>query len=208
MHKIVLAALLALATLNVNAQHHGNAVVGTQPAKPESGEKGKFLQSHIKHLGNIGNTGRYQIWDAKVRGLDTPNLTALLAYDSAEDALVVIGATGAPGLGGALIGAAGEAGSSFVVGRAIRPSRTSVSNGSESSSNGGVAVSNAEGGDADADSDSGAYSSSRSEADADADVRNTNTNVNSNTQSQTQTGAFKPGKGPKNPKPGKGPKND
>jgi hypothetical protein len=210
MHKIVLAALLALATVNVNAQHHGNAVVGAQPHSEE--KPATFLRSHSKQIGLIGD--RYEVHSIRIRGLDSPNLTAGAFFDRETRQLLVFGSTGAPGLGGALIGAAGEVGSSFVFGRAIRPDRTNVSN----SSNGGVAVSgsSAEGGDADASS------SSRSDADADVDVKNTSTNVNSNRnnlhnsqvqvqsqeQQQSQTNPSKPGKGPKSHKHGKGPKNN
>ncbi len=180
MHKIVLAALLALATVNVNAQeHHGNAVVAEKPAKEE--QPSTVLRSHVKQIGLIGD--RYEVHSIRIRGLDSPNLTAGVIFDKATGQLLVVGTAGAPGLGGALIGAAGEVGSSFVFGRAIRPDRTSVSNssnGGTTTAEGGVAVSNSE-----------------------SKAKNTNVNVNTTdvSTSNTATGQHVPPGHIDNPSP-------
>lgn len=177
MHKVVLAALLALATVNVNAQHHGNAVVSSQPQSEE--KPATFLRSHSKQIGTIG--GRYQVHSIRIRGLDSPNLTSAVIFDEETQQLLVVGTTGAPGLGGALIGAAGEVGSSFVFGRAIRPDQTNVNN----NSSGGVTT---------------------SEANAEGGTVSTTSTQNTTTPAPQGPKNPKPGKGPKNPKPGKGPK--
>lgn len=142
------------------------------PASAPSAVDGKFpiLSSHIKSLGTIG---RYEIASAKVRGLDTPNVTALLALDKETGQLAVLASGNAPGLGVAIVNGASSVGGSFVFGAKIRPDRTSVSNNSDSDS------------DADADSDSysrseGGDAVSVSSVKNHNSVRNSNTSVNSN----------------------------
>jgi hypothetical protein len=68
------------------------------------------------------------------------NLTAGLVYDRVSGELVVIGPVGGSGVGVALIGAGAEVGSAYVLGRAIRPDQTSVSNGSGSTAVSGASA--------------------------------------------------------------------
>lgn len=145
---------------------------------------GKFtiLSSHIKSLGTIG---RYEIASAKVRGLDTPNVTALLALDKETGQLAVLASGNAPGLGVAIVNGASSVGGSFVFGAKIRPDRTSVNNNSESegssaksTSEGGTAVSVSEGGDAVSVSNAAATSAAVSTSTSTATATNNNANKN------------------------------
>lgn len=156
------------------------------PVKKKHGA-GTILQSHSKQVGNIGP---FQVHSIRLRGLDSPNVTAAVLLDTRNDSITVIGPATGAGLGSAILGAAGNVGSAAVFGAALRPTRINenISNNSESEgssaksiSEGGAAVSLAEGGDAAATSTAVAVSSSTA----------TNNNANKN----------------KTPKPPKAPKN-
>lgn len=169
-------------------------------ARAESNVDGKLsvLSSHIKSIGTIGKTSRYEIVSARIRGLDSPNISALLAYDSVTDTLAVLSSGVEPGLGVAIVNGGAQVGGSFLFGSKLRPDRTSVSNNSESE--GSSAKSISEGGEATSVSLSeGGDSNSVSVSDADATARSSSsssaTAVNSNTNSNTNS--RKNGNGPK-----------
>lgn len=88
----------------------------------------KTGQSHIKSLGQIGKTARYEIVSIKVRGLDTPNVSAFLIYDSTTDTLVGGQSAGAPGLGVAIVNGAAQVGGNFLFGANLRPDNLSNNN--------------------------------------------------------------------------------
>lgn len=216
----ILLITLALAGSAAAQSPKGAEQLRAKPAaKTESNVDGKLsvLSSHIKSLGTIGH---YEIASAKVRGLDVPNVTALLALDKETGQLAVLASGNAPGLGVAIVNGASTVGGSFVFGAKIRPDRTSVSNNSESEgssaksiSEGGTAVSVSEGGDAvsvsDADakasSSSAAVAASSSSAKNHNNIRNSNVNAQSQSQEQSSqnTNSRKNGNGPKSKKPKK-----
>lgn len=180
MKKFILSTLISFAIAGLaSAQSPKGAeqLRSTKAEKAPSAVDGKFqvLSSHIKGLGTIGKTGRYEIVSVKVRGIDSPNVTALLAYDSETDSLVTITSGVEPGLAVAIVNGGASVGSSFLFGSKLRPDRnnnsTSVNNDSSSKSNseGSTAVSTS-----DSDSSSASIASVKNE------------NSNSQTQGQTQ----------------------
>lgn len=192
MKKFILSTLISFAIAGLAAAQSPKGAEQLRSTKTASAEKapsavdGKFqvLSSHIKSLGTIGKTDRYEIVSAKVRGIDSPNVTALLVYDRETDTLGSIASGVEPGLGVAIVNGGASVGSSFLFGSKLRPDRnnnsTSVNNDSSSKSNseGSTAVSTAEGGNA--------VSSSVSKSDSVATVRNSNRNSNSQAQGQVQ----------------------
>lgn len=70
---------------------------------------GTLLQSHIKSLGTIGKTQRYEVISARQRGLDSPNNATLFVYDNETDSLSVVASSGGAGLGGAIVQSSGYA---------------------------------------------------------------------------------------------------
>lgn len=156
----------------------------TKATNAPSAVDGKFpiLSSHIKSLGTIGH---YEIASAKVRGLDTPNVTALLALDTQTGQLAVLASGNSPGLGVAIVNGASSVGGSFLFGSKLRPDRTSVSNNSESegssaksTSEGGTAVSVSEGGDAVSVSNAAATSAAVATSTSTSTATNNNENKN------------------------------
>lgn len=183
----------------------------TKAAKPAKQNHGRFLQSHIKPAGGFG---RFQVHTLRVRGLDSPNLSAAIIFDPLTETYTVVGPATGAGLGSAILGAAGNVGSSAVFGMSLRPNRhnENISNNSESegssakaTSEGGEAtsVSVAEGGDSNAVSVSDADAVSRSSSSASSKnhnkVTSQNTNVNQQSQSNSNsnTNSRKNGNGPK-----------
>lgn len=179
MKSIITAILLAVAfTASAQSPKGAEQLRSTKaPVENNSNVDGKFtiLSSHIKSLGKIGRTGRYEIVSAKLRGLDSPNVSALLAYDSENDVLAVLSSGTAPGLGVAIVNGAATVGGSYLFGSKIRPDRTSVNN---------------DGGNAYAES----------ESDASAVAVSTSTSSNTNTNTKPGKGP----KPPKPPKHGHG----
>ena len=138
MRKTILLLIASLAiSFNINAADKGGPATVKQLQHTKAKKRGIF-RSHSMQIGEIG--GRYQVHSIKVRGLDTPNLASIVIYDSATEELMIVASTGAPGLGGALLGAASQVGSAAVFGRAIRPSTQTINNGSGSVSNGSQAT--------------------------------------------------------------------
>jgi len=177
MKKKIIAAITCLTAclvINVNADQPKGAelLVGAKHTPTVKTNKSTIFRSHSKQIGSIG---RYEVHQIKIRGLDVPNLSSAIIYDPLTETLLVIGTTGAPGLGGALINSAGNVGAAAVFGRSIRPAKTQVNNNSGSASG-----SLAKGGNASANSKSGA--SANAKAGAAVDV----TNINGQTQSQGQ----------------------
>lgn len=199
---LALAGVLTTSAADKGAEALTKRNAAPAPAKQESNVDGKLsiLSSHIKSIGTIGKTDRYTIVSARVRGLDSPNLSALLAYDAETDSLAVLASGVEPGLGVAIVNGGASVGGSYLFGSKIRPDRTNVSNNSASEgssaksvSEGGEAtsVSLSEGGDSNAVSVSDADATARSSSSSSATAVNSNTNTNSNTNSR------KNGNGPK-----------
>lgn len=166
------------------------------PVKKKHGA-GTILQSHSKQVGNIGP---YQVHSIRLRGLDSPNVTAAILFDTRNESITVIGPATGAGLGSAILGAAGNVGSSAVFGASLRPTRINENISNNSASEGSSAKSISEGGEATSVSLSeGGDSTAVSVSDADArsssssknhnKVTSQNTNVNSNQQSQGQAQA-------------------
>jgi len=131
--KILLSILAIAASLSFSA--------APAEAKDITHNKPKtFLRSHSKQIGTIG---RYEVHQIKVRGLDTPNVAAAVIYDPATEQLLVVGPGVAPGLGTAIVSAAGNAGAAALFGQSLRPTRQTISNGNSSTgSSAGTAVNN------------------------------------------------------------------
>ena len=208
--KTTLSAVLGLVILvaSASAQQKGaerlasknfskptTMVPSDQASKSDTKNHMTVLQSHIKSLGTIGKTDRYEVNQVKIRDLFGPQLAAVLVYDRESDTLLVVGPASAPGFGVALVNGASTVGGSFLFGSNLRPDRTSVSNGSSSSS---------EGGNANAKAGSSSKSSARNDNsntsvnvnnnsnknsnhnDNDVNVRNNNKNNNNNSNNQSQ----------------------
>jgi hypothetical protein len=190
---LLIAISVALCHSAVAQSPKGAEQLKAKPAaKTESNVDGKLsvLSSHIKSIGTIGKTDRYTIISARIRGLDSPNISALLAYDDVTDSLAVLASGVEPGLGVAIVNGGATVGGNFLFGSKLRPDRTSVSNNSESegssaksTSEGGTAVSVSEGGDAVSVSDADAKSTSSSASSS--SVKNHNNNVNAQSQSSS-----------------------
>jgi len=93
--------------------------------------------SHTKQIGRIGDLEIYKI---AVRGLDSPNITALATRNVQDNSVNFVETAQGAGLGPALVGAAGGVGASAVNGLSLRPSTTRVNNNSGSNSAGGNAA--------------------------------------------------------------------
>lgn len=114
----------AVPQVNTNSDVHGNNTV---------------LQSHIKSLGSIGKTRRYEIVQIKIRGLDTPNMAGFLVYDSATDSIVGGSQGTAPGLGVAIVNGGAQVAGNYLFGSKLRPSQENTSvNGGEVTATGGA----------------------------------------------------------------------
>lgn len=186
---ISLALCGSAAAQSPKASEQSNSVKAAKPAKQN---QGRFLQSHSKQVGGFGP---YQVHSLRIRGLDSPNVSAAIIYDPRSETYTVVGPATGAGLGSAILGAAGNVGSSAVFGLSLRPTRINenIDNSSESegssaksSSEGGAAVSVSEGGDSTAISVSDADARSSSSSKNHNKVTSQNTNVNSNQQSQGQ----------------------
>jgi hypothetical protein len=103
-----------------------------------------ILQSHIKSLGTVGRTQRYEIVQVKVRGLDTPNLAGFFVYDSTTDEIVGVQTAGAPGLGVAIVNGGSYVAGNYLFGSKLRPNNQNINSGNE----GGGTTVNATGGTA------------------------------------------------------------
>lgn len=204
MKSIITSILLAVAFTASAQSPKGAEQLRTQkaPAADKSNVDGKFpiFSSHIKSLGTIGKTDRYEIVSARIRGLDSPNVSALLVYDRDTDTIGSIASGVEPGLGVAIVNGAATVGGNFLFGSNLRPDRTSVSNNSESegssaksTSEGGnsAAISKSEGGDAvsvsSSKSDSDASSASIAASSSTSSVKNSNSNSNKNSNSNHQS---------------------
>lgn len=97
--------------------------------------------SHTKQVGRIGDL---EIYKVSLRGLDTPNITALATRNVQDNSVNFITSANGAGLGPALVSAVGGAGAAAVNGVSLRPASTRVNNNSGSTSGGGNA--NATGG--------------------------------------------------------------
>lgn len=210
MKKFILSTLISFAVAGFAAAQSpkgAEQLRSTKAEKAPSNVDGKFqiLSSHIKSLGTIGKTERYEIVSAKVRGIDSPNVTALLVYDRETDTLGSIASGVEPGLGVAIVNGGASVGSSFLFGSKLRPDRnnnsTSVNNDSSSKSNseGSTAVSTS-----DSDSSSASIASVKNEnsnSQTQGQVQGqSNANVNVNNNSSTHTHNPKAPKPPKQPK--------
>lgn len=124
--------------------------------------KSTFLSSHIKSLGTVGKTKRYEIVSARQRGLDSPNNSTLFVYDSDNDTLTVVASSGGAGLGGAIVQASGYAVGQYLTFAKYKPDQynQSVNSGNADSGNttvnGGDATANGNGGSATATGNGGA----------------------------------------------------
>lgn len=94
--------------------------------------------SHTKQVGRIGDL---EIYKVSLRGLDTPNITALATRNVQDNHVEFVTSANGAGLGPALVSAVGGAGSSAVNGVSLRPSTTRVNNNSAGGyGSGGVAT--------------------------------------------------------------------
>lgn len=158
-------ALLAAFALSASAQRGTvNAPpVNNSEAATVSSVKGHatIAQSHIKSLGTVGVTDRYEVVQVKIRGLDTPNLAGFIIYDRATDTISAAQTAGAPGLGVAIVNGSSYVAGNYLFGSKLKPDQTNVSNGSNSSATGGNSESNSSatggaGGNASSESNSNA----------------------------------------------------
>lgn len=83
--------------------------------------------SHTKQIGRIGDLEIYKI---AVRGLDSPNITALATRNVQDNEVKFVETAQGAGLGPAIVGAAGGVGASAVNGVSLRPSTTRINNNS------------------------------------------------------------------------------
>jgi hypothetical protein len=81
--------------------------------------------SHTKQIGRIGDLEVYKI---SIRGLDSPNITALATRNVQDNRVEFLETASGAGLGPALVGAAGGAGAAALNGVSLRPSTTRVNN--------------------------------------------------------------------------------
>jgi len=87
--------------------------------------------SHTKQVGRIGDLELYKV---SLRGLDTPNITALATRNVQNNEVNFITSANGAGLGPALVSAVGGAGAAAVNGVSLRPASTRVNNNSGSNS--------------------------------------------------------------------------
>jgi hypothetical protein len=124
--------------------------------------KSSFLSSHIKSLGTVGKTKRYEIVSARQRGLDSPNNSTLFVYDSDNDSLTVVASSGGAGLGGAIVQASGYAVGQYLTFSKYKPDQynQNVNSGNAGSGNttlnGGNSTATGNGGNATATGNGGA----------------------------------------------------
>jgi hypothetical protein len=156
---VIVSALVLLANGVLAQSPKGAEALASKPsnAKTEvpSNVNGKntVLQSGIKSLGTVGKSRRYEIVQVKVRGLDTPNLAGFLVYDSANDEIVGVQTSGAPGLGVALVNGGSYIAGSYLFGSKLRPNNQNINGGDTSStSNGGSSTAVGTGGNSSASS--------------------------------------------------------
>lgn len=88
----------------------------------------KTGQSHIKSLGQIGVTARFEIVSVKVRGFDTPNVAGFLIYDRVTDSITGVQTAGSPGLGVAIVNGGASVAGNYLFGSKLRPDKVSNSN--------------------------------------------------------------------------------
>lgn len=96
--------------------------------------KSSFLRSHIKSVGTIGVTDRYEIVSVKIRGLDTPNVAGFFIYDRATDGIVGVQTAGAPGLGVAIVNGGSYVAGNYLFGSKLKPNKQTIENGSSADS--------------------------------------------------------------------------
>lgn len=99
--------------------------------------------SHTKQIGRIGNLEIYKI---AVRGLDSPNITALATRNVQDNEVRFVETATGAGIGPALVGAAGGAGSAALNGVSLRPSNTRIQNTTTGNGGNGNALNSATGG--------------------------------------------------------------
>src|SRR5689334_3237614 len=95
--KVTLSAVLGLVILTSSAfAEKGAERLTRQPASTAPAAQAPvsttvnhntILTSHIKSLGFIGRTNRYEVNQVKVRDLFGPQIAAVLVYDNQEDTL-------------------------------------------------------------------------------------------------------------------------
>lgn len=114
------------------------AVVAPVTSKDENAKavngKSSFLRSHIKSVGTIGVTDRYEIVSVKIRGLDTPNVAGFFIYDRATDGIVGVQTAGAPGLGVAIVNGGSYVAGNYLFGSKLKPNKQTIENGSSADS--------------------------------------------------------------------------
>lgn len=108
--------------------------------------------SHTKQIGRIGDLEIYKI---SLRGLDSPNITALATHNVQDNSVTFLDTAHGAGLGPALVSAVGGAGASALNGVSLRPSNTRVNNNSGSASTGGSSGSTSGGGNSSAQGGAG-----------------------------------------------------
>src|SRR5262245_14905911 len=79
--------------------------------------------SHTKLVGTIGNT---EIHKVSLRGLDGPNITALVTKDKQTGEVKFVETASGPGIGPALVSAVGNTGSAAAGAALLRPARTHI----------------------------------------------------------------------------------
>jgi hypothetical protein len=109
--------------------------------------------SHTKQIGRIGDLEIYKI---SLRGLDSPNITALATRNVQDNTVSFLDTAHGAGLGPALVSAVGGAGASALNGVSLRPSNTRVNNNSGSSSQTGNTMSGSTSGGGNASAQGGA----------------------------------------------------
>lgn len=143
---VIIALALVAFAFTASAQRHpaNTAPIASTKVEAPSAVKGKatVAQSHIKSLGTIGVTDRYEVVQVKVRGLDTPNIAGFVIYDRETDTISAAQTAGAPGLGVAIVNGSSYVAGNYLFGSKLKPDQTSVSAGGGNSS----ATSNATGG--------------------------------------------------------------
>lgn len=87
-----------------------------------------ILSTGCSHTRQIGRIGDLEIYKIAVRGLDSPNITALATRNVQDNEVKFVETAQGAGLGPALVGAVGGAGSAALNGVSLRPSSTRVNN--------------------------------------------------------------------------------
>jgi len=150
--KSLLTIVLTLLTVSAFAEKGAEKLIKNDEAKNKTSDGtrvaeagtivtpsgGTTFQSGMKSLGVIGKEGKYEVVSIKLRGLDTPNLTALMILDVKSEEIVYLQTVGGAGMGAAIVQSGGFVAGSYLHqakrGADTTTTSVNVSNGSNSGS--------------------------------------------------------------------------